>query len=270
MDAYEIISMTLERFGLNSPSMINHVMDWWGEGVSDEELLYRIRETPEYESRFPAMREILEDGRAWTEQQYIQYENRMREMAHEYGIPPEFFSSQRLGQMMVNDVSVNEAQQRMDLALTAVTNAPDYVKQAGREMYGLEPEDLLPLYLGTDEDDALPLVQRRAAAIRAYGAAQYQDFDLTTGQAETISEMSTDPAEIERRMARLGQQANLFRRTAGETGQISKDTGIQAEFGQNRLAAEEIEDLAARRQAQQRGQTGFSAGRTGVGGLEQR
>jgi hypothetical protein len=248
--------------------MIDHVMEWWGEGVSDEELLYRIRETPEYEQRFPGMKDILEDGRAWTEQQYIQYENRMTEMAHEYGIPREFFSRQRIGQMMVNDVSVNEAQQRMDLALTAVTNAPDYVKQAGRDMYGLEPEDLLPLYLGTDEDDTLPLVQRRAAAIRAYGAGQYQDFDLTTGQAETISEMSTDPEEIERRMARLGQQGNLFRRTAGESSQLSKDTGVEAEFGQNQQAAQKVQDVAAARQAQQRSQSGFSAGRAGVGGLE--
>src|SRR3546814_1735147 len=55
-------------------------------GDSFEEIMLELRETREYKERFPAMQTLRQQGRALTEQQYMQYEQGLRQVLHTFGL----------------------------------------------------------------------------------------------------------------------------------------------------------------------------------------
>ena len=268
-DARAVIENFLRQYGLEG--LTEEALAWFSDHtMTDDELLYRVRQTPQYQQRFPAMLQLQQSGRAMSENDYLNYERSIREQGAMFGLNQDFFNNKRIAHMLVSDVSVSEAKERMDLAQTAVMNAPDWVKQAGKDMYGLEPEDLLPLYLGTDEPDTLPMVQRKARAIRAYGQGGQQGVGLTAQQSETVAGLSDSAEAVDRGMQQMAQQRSVLERAAGEQDMLGADTGIAATFGGNQQAAERIRRRQKARESAAGAEQGATVTQQGVSGLKAR
>lgn len=268
-DARVIIENFLRTYGLEG--LTDQALIWFQDHtMTDDELLFKVRQTPQYQDRFPAMQQLQQSGRAISENDYLAYEKGVREQGALYGLNQDFYNSKRIANMLVNDVSVTEAKDRMDLGYQAVMNAPEWIKQAGRDMYGMEPEDLLPLYLGTDQPDAYTSVLRKANAIRAYGQAGRGGIEMDQAQAETVGKLASDAASVDKGMQQMASQRSVLERAAGEQETYGANTGIAATFGGDVSEQQKLSRRQKAREAAAGAESGAVATQQGVQGLKAR
>src|SRR5262245_5462889 len=89
--AKQLITNFLTNYGLGS--LYTWAWNKYLAGESVAQIMLELRDTKEYKQRFPAMATLAKDGRAITEQDYINYEQGVRSLLQQYGIAPEMYSS---------------------------------------------------------------------------------------------------------------------------------------------------------------------------------
>lgn len=218
-----LIESTLARYGLRS--LARWAWRKYLRGDSVEEIMLELRQTRAYKTRFPAMEELSRRGRALSEEEYIDYERNVRNLARQHGLPLNRFGNrQYISDLLLADISIAEAQSRMQLAQAASTTAPrEYREQASR-LYGLRGGDWTSMWLETDK--TLPELEKQFAALSIAGEATIADLgQLSRAQAERMVE-----AGITREQARQGfatVSRELAQRLPGE---------VESALGRSRVA----------------------------------
>jgi hypothetical protein len=264
-DALAYIRELLESYGLGS------LADWaWEQivaGASEAEVIQRLRERPEYQARFPGMAERRARGLpAISEAEYIAYERQAIQMFRAAGLPEGFYDSpDDFARLIGQDVSVAELSQRVQLYEQAVYREPPEVL-AEAERFGLDTGDLVAAMI--DPDRALPLLQKKVDAAQRSAAAQIAGFgSLTENEATRVVELGVSQEQAAQGFSGLAAQAELFRPLSAGEQEIGRDTQIEAAFGQNAEAQNEIERRRRRRQAVFEAGGGFAPGQQGYAGL---
>lgn len=262
-DAQAYVTGLLSDYGLGS------LTDWlWSQiqsGATDDQIVQSLRQTPEYAARFPGLDQMRREGRAISENQWIAYESTARQLMRARGIPADYYSSPAdLAKFIVNDVSVAELQQRIDQAASTIDNHFDL--QAAQDVYGLNPGDLLGLFL--DPTKAENRLMAQAKAIQSAGAAAQTGFgSLSQAQAEQAGGYGLSREQAVQGFGALTQEAELFKPlTQGET-QIGTDTQIAAGLGGDAQAASQIQARARRRTAEFEQGGSYGLGRSGFSGV---
>jgi hypothetical protein len=166
--ALGLISATLSRYGLSE------LAAWaWNQylaGNSPEEIMLKIRQRVEYKTRFPAMEALEKAGRAITEEEYISYEQGLRALVTQYGLPQSLYGSRDyVADLLVKDISLVEAKARMELASTASLTMPLEMRTALNRLYGVTAGQLTSFWL--EPDATLPMLQKQFAAATLAGEA---------------------------------------------------------------------------------------------------
>ncbi len=230
-----------------------------------------LRTTDQYQQLFPGLKEMAQRGEAWNEGQWMHYYNAAQEQASKYGLPSGFLDRDDIGKLLVNRVSADELSQRIDLAGQAVHRADPMIVQKMRD-FGLSDGDLTAFFL--DPDKATPFVEKKAQYVRAGigAAAQRTDFgSIDYGTASDLEKMGVTEAQAIQGFGQLAGQHALFSNTAEDTmigEDITQAEQIGAQFGNNTVNRQEIENRRARRQANFQGGGGAASGgggRTGLG-----
>ena len=269
----DIASLTnkLNQYGLGAlvDEAWRYYKDPTGGGGDVTKVLDYLPTTEAYRNHFPGLKELADQGRAWTPAQWNDYYNDITDAAVSAGIPPTFVERGDIGKMLAGGVSKTEALGRIQAAGQSVYNADPVLIAKMREM-GFSDGDLTAFYL--DADKAAPLLERKnqEGLARISGAAQRTGYDPSLGveTAKGLQELGVDEAEAEAGFGKLYGSRALFDNLVGEEGEITYQEQLAATFGDDVAAAEEIERRRARRQAGFQGgggAAGGGSGRTGLG-----
>jgi hypothetical protein len=259
-DAKAVLETTLGQYGLGA------LAEWaWGrylQGVSVEQIMLEVRQTPTYKARYPAMEELARQGKAISEGAYIDYENTITSLSRQYGVPTDMYATpEGIAKMLVNGVSAKEANDRFQMASVGAISAPEEVKRAYADLYGLSGGDLIATYL--DPEKALPLLERQSAAAQVAGAAYLQGTRADLAEAERLASQGVDFNTAVRGYG----QAQIYEGLDYAGGMATThDDRVAAQFGDT-AALRRVQQAQAARQAAFQGGGGLAAGQEGVTGL---
>lgn len=255
-----IIGGFLGSYGLGS------LADWaWGQwlkGESVDQIMLDLRSTPEYKARFPAMDALAKSGQAISETSYMQYEQSIHSLLQTSGLPKGMYDTpDQIAKMLVNNVSVTEAQSRVQLAQQAVLTAPASVRQALQAQTGLKLGDLTGYYLDTDK--ALPALQTQYAQAQITGAGIEQGLNVDQQTALNLAQQGVSYTQAQQGLGAVAQTGAL----GGGFGETSsQDQRIAAQFG-NAGAQTQVGRVIQGRLATQQGGGGAAQTAQGLAGL---
>ncbi len=261
--ANDVIAAALEPYGLGA--LASWALAKYQAGESIDQIMQEARQTPEYQVRYPAMAELARQGRAISESSYIDYETTIRQLSQQYGVPTAMYATpEGVAKMLVNGVSATEANERFQLAAAGAFSAPDDVKRAYQDLYGLSGGDLIATYL--DADKALPLLERQSAAAQIAGAAYRQQTTADVAEAERLAAQGVT---YDQAVAGYGQ-AQMYQGLDSAAGMATtRDDRVAAAFG-DQAAQRRVQQVAAARQAAFQGSGGIAQGQEGVVGLSRK
>src|ERR1051325_2778839 len=171
--AKALITQTLSTYGLGS--LANWAWTKWQNGESIDQIMLELRQTPEYNTRFPAMDALSKSGRAISEAQYINYEQSAASIFKAAGLPSNLYDTpDDFASFLTNDIALPELQSRVQAYQSAAFSAPQVVRDELQNLYGVTPGELTAFFI--DPDKALPLIQNRYAAAQAAGYSDITGF----------------------------------------------------------------------------------------------
>jgi len=260
-----LLAKALDQYGLSS------LTDWAYEqmlkGVSMDQIMLDLPKTPEYQARFPAMAQLSSSGRAISEAQYIGYENAVRGIMRNSGLPPAFYNEPGdFASLLISDVSVAEVEQRVNNAYAKIAQAPQDVRDAFGQMYGANSDDAFAAFV-LDPERAQPIIQKQVNAALVTAQGGRIGLDISKGMAETVSSTMA-PDQAQQAVRQAGGLRPLTEQTLMEQQQGSVLTGDELLAGITGLtSAEKSKKALESRAAQFQGQGGAVQSKEGVFGL---
>lgn len=200
------------------------------QGDSIDQIMLDLQATPEYKARFPAMAQLQSEGRGISEAAYIDYENRIKGLHQQYGLPPGLYDTpDQIARGLVNHVSFEEASFRAQQAAAAAYTAPESVKQSFAARLGVANTQsaLMAAYL--DDTRAIPLLEQQYAAAQVQGAAIDQGLQVAGQRADELAARGVTYAQALQGFGQV-QQTEALGQGFGETADQEARTG--AAFGE--------------------------------------
>lgn len=233
-----IIDGFLADYGLTG--LGDTAWQWYLTGQGPDQILLNLRQTPEYQARFPAMQTLAQRGHAITEGQYVDYEKSIAQQNQAAGLPQGMYDTpDEIAKLLTSNISPSEYQARLSAYQTAAWQTPPEVRQALTDYYGITPGQLTAFFI--DPDQALPLIQRDVAAAQAGGSAQRSGFgQLSQPDAEYLASLGLSQSALDQGFNKLGTENQLIQGLPGQPG-VGAGTAIQAQFGQNAQAQAQFE-----------------------------
>ena len=232
-------------------------------GQEVQQIILDMPQTPEYKQRFPAAEQLAKEGRAMSPGEYIAYEQTTRELLQRYQVPSGLYdSADMISDLLLKSVSPSEMNDRLRIAATAAYKAPQAVKDALRDTYGVTMGDMTGYYL--DPDRATPLLEQQYASAQIQGAASEQNIQASRETAERLAAQGVTYEQARQGYGVVGATGALGKSLGGETADQS--TRTEAQFG-DQQAARQVERVTKSRQAQFTDQGGAAADQSGVTGL---
>lgn len=200
--AYDILFEDLNPLGLGS--LVEAVLKPLIEdpGVSEEQFTTSLRKSDQYRKRFAANEKRIAKGlKPLSEAAYIGLEDKYQEVMRNYGLPESYYSKGEYGvqtgfeQLIANDVSNTELEDRISTAQKRVINANPEVTTALKQFYpDITNGDILAYSL--DPKNAIENIKRKVTAAEIGGAALTQK-GLTTSlaRAEELQKYGVDKEE---------------------------------------------------------------------------
>jgi hypothetical protein len=173
--AYDILLNEFNKYGLGS--LVEPLKGLIQSNVSPSQFALELQNTDAYKKRFAANQDRIAKGlRALSPAEYIGLEDQYQNVMRNYGLPANYYAKDSLGtqsgfnQLLGNDVSAAELEDRVMTAQSRVVNANPEVKQALRQFYpDITDGDILAYSL--DPSKALTDIKRKVTAAEIGGAA---------------------------------------------------------------------------------------------------
>ena len=299
--ATDIVRNVLEDYGLgellDDPDL--DLINLWVTTGDAAAVWARVRQSDPYKDRFPGMAALSEAGRAISEATYIEMERGYIEIMNAADIDPGFYDEPSdFGALIGGDVSVNEFNQRVALAVEATTRMTSEVREelatyypeitdGDLTAYYLDPERATNIFEEREKIGAARIggiavetgfgsVSRQTAErLRAAGVTEtaarrgFQAIAPSTLAEETASErLNVDPATGRPGVATVRVDGQVGTFDADWSGDITRGELVGGEFGTDPQAARRIEARRQRRLAafaQRGGPAMTGGGYTGLG-----
>lgn len=265
-DAWAYLEALMTTYGLES--LIPFVRDNVVQGRSEAEIVQRLRETPEYKTRFKAIIQRQEKKLPpLSEQEVLAYEAQATELMRSVGLPQGFYDQpDDFAKFLTNDISMAELNQRINDGYMAALNAPQEVRDELERFYNVGPGELAAYFL--DENRLVSVLQKqRTSAEIAAQAKRTRYGALTREESEQLQVGGLTAESANQGFAELAQDEELYGALPGEAGQgISRQTQL-ATLSNDAKAKEEIEKKRRGRQSPFEGGASFASNREGYSGL---
>lgn len=251
----------LKRYGLQG--LTKWASDKIITGASEAEIQLELYDQPAFKQRFWMIFARQKAGLPpVSPNDVLSYEQTATDLAHAFGIT---LSSHKVGDLIANNVSATELQERVSLASQAVHMASADLKGQLQRLYGITAGDLTDYWL--DPKQKAPELTRRFTAAQIAEQAHRSTWgDLSAAQAEGLARQGMDAASATRGFGTLTEMADLFEAVDDTEADISKESQLRLITGDEGVA-KEIEKRAGRRVAQFQGGGGYATGKLGVSGL---
>jgi hypothetical protein len=272
-DAYAIIQSTLAKYGLGGKALSDWIIQSLKNDNPIEQVLLQLEDRPEFKAAFPEI-EARRKREAETgirlqpigPAEILAWRSGAKAMMRTYGLPEEFFNNNADFQnMIVNDVSLEELNSRLDAVSTRVANAPPQIRQVFGEIFGAQTDRALFL-AATNVNTALPVLENMVRQAEAGGAARRLGFSLTQPEMQRVAGLNITYDQAVEGFGELDEQRQLFNETLYETEDFTVgDEGLAAAF---RLEdGQELRRRGEARAAETSGGGGAGSEQRGVTGL---
>ena len=173
--AYDILLSEFNQYGLGS--LVEPLKNLIQSGPDSSQLTLALRATDAYKKRFSANADRIAKGlSALNEREYLGMEDQYQNIMRNYGLPATYYAKDSMGtqagfnQLLANDVSAAELEDRVMTAQSRVINSSPEIKQALRAFYpDITDGDILAYTL--DPTKALTDIKRKVTAAEIGGAA---------------------------------------------------------------------------------------------------
>lgn len=189
--AYDILLEEFNRYGLGS--LVEPLKGLITDNVSPSEFGLRLQQTDAYKKRFSANADRIAKGlTALKPAEYLALEDSYQNIMRNYGLPESYYSKDSLGtqagfnQLIANDVSATELEDRVMTAQNRVVNANPEVYKALKAFYpDITNGDILAYTL--DPTKALDAIKRKVTAAEIGGAALAAGLTTEAAAAENLA-----------------------------------------------------------------------------------
>lgn len=249
--AHALIREVLDRYGLGELSQ------WaWQQlvnGRSHAEVMLELREQPTFKERFKAIDIRRQHGlNPVSPEDIINYETTARDLMRASGLPRGFYDeADDFAELIGKGVSLQSVQHRVRESWDRVVNAPEEVRGAMFELYGMQSDQALAA-LFFDPDKAETKLADMARTAVAGGAMDSFGFDIDATAAGRVAGFDLADSAVRSGFGRLAQLRSVFNETRGERNQADLDAmteGVNAVFDAGE-GAEAIESRIGARRAE--------------------
>lgn len=216
--AADILRAILKPYGLDG--LAQRMYDVGKNSEHDPNVAYLwLRDQPEYKAAFPGMA-IREQNKLtpMTETQYLDWKSQYIATMRNNGIPAGFYDKEDdFAQLIGRDISPPEIERRVVEGVVAVQQAPQQVRDALRNYYGIDDGSLAAYWLDPQRYGKDLLFQKAASFIG--GQALQTDYgQISRQEAERLASAGVRDADALQRFGELGAAEELFTNFASETG----------------------------------------------------
>lgn len=266
--AYDLMLSEFTKYGLSS--LVEPLKGFVISGASPAELTLRLQETDAYKKRFAANADRIAKGlTALSPAEYVAMEDSYQNIMRNYGLPDSYYAKDSMGtqagfrQLLANDVSATELEDRVMTAQNRVVNANPEVTKALKAFYpDITNGDILAYAL--DPSKALDAIKRKVTSAEIGGAALAQGLTTDAVGAEYLAKYGITKAQAQQG---YGQIAGMLPRAQQLSAIYEQDPYTQAiaeadVFGTagSAEATAKKKKLTALETAQFSGQSGTSSG----------
>lgn len=229
VSAFNILKDQFSKYGLGS--LVDGIKNLLVDGTPASEFAIRLRETPEYKTRFAANDARIQAGlAALSPAEYVALEDQYQKIMRNYGLPSSYYAKDTTGKqvgfekLLGADVSASELEDRIATAQQRVINTNPEVLQALRQFYpDLNNADILAYTL--DPENALQNIKRKVTAAEIGGAALAQGLQAQGGTAESLAgqgltktQAQKGYTEIAGMLPRASQLSDIYGQESVHTG----------------------------------------------------
>lgn len=258
---YALLYAQFKTFGLES--LAPRIIDYIVQGYSGETVAMLLRDTPEYQARFPAMAALRESGRAIQEVDYVNYEINAAQLEQRFGLPKGYLTdSSTIATLLTNNVSGDDLVGRVQLNAAAQFDAPPELRATLKDYYGLDANGSLTAYY-LDPEHSLDYLNRQMAAAKIGASARRQSIALGVDTATLLEQRGISAQQADQGFA---QVASLERLQYGAGDVADQDTLVAAAFG-DAAAAQAVERAQKGRTSRFAGGGGAAESQSGIVGL---
>ena len=250
----------MNDYGLSS--LMGKIESYVKTGLDGDAVVAMIRDTQEYRDRFPAMAALSSKNRAISEAAYIDFERNAAGLERAYGLPAGMLGKDSVTNLITNEVSAQELENRVTMAAAGAFQASQEVRDTFRDYYGIESGGLTAYFL--DPAKALPLLNKQYASAQIGAEAQMQDFAIASGMAERLNEAGITQQEARQGFAQTARQRGF---TQGRGDTVTQDQLVSGTFMNDEKSKSAIERVQKSRKGQFEQGGGFASSAAGVGGL---
>ena len=266
--AYALLLSEFTKYGLGS--LVAPLQDLIKQGLSPAEFSLALQNTDAYKQRFSANTDRIAKGlTALSPAEYIGLEDQYQNIMRNYGLPANYYAKDSMGtqsgfnQLLGNDVSAAELEDRVMTAQSRVVNANPETMQALKQFYpGITNGDILAYSL--DPTKALTDIKRKVTAAEIGGAALGQGLSTSQTAAEGLAGYGINKAQAQQGYKDIAEILPTGEKLAS-IYQESPYTQQQAEQEIFNLA--DSAAAAKKRKRLSQLETGTFSGSSGVGAL---
>ena len=232
VSAFTILQEQFTQYGLGS--LVEGIRDLIETDTPPAEFTMKLRALPTYQKRFAANAQRIAKGlTALDEASYLQQEDAYQNIMRNYGLPESYWKKDSIGtqegftNLLANDVSAVELEDRVMSAQTRVVNANKEVKDAIKQFYGdaVTDGDILAYVL--DPKQGLQDVKRKITSFEIGGAAigaglktteeralELAGYGITKAQAQQGFQTVAEVAPRGGQLAEIYKQSPYTQQTA--------------------------------------------------------
>ena len=265
--AYDILLSEFNQYGLGS--LVEPLKALIVSGPSSAELTLALRATDAYKKRFSANADRIAKGlSALNEREYLGLEDQYQSIMRNYGLPASYYAKDSMGtqagfnQLLANDVSAAELEDRVMTAQSRVINANPEIKQALRSFYpDITDGDILAYTL--DPTKALTDIKRKVTAAEIGGAALGAGLATSQLAAENLANYGVTKGQAQQGYGAIAE----FLPTGQKLSQIYQETPYtQTQAEQEIFNLADSATAAKKRKRLSQLETATFSGSSGAGG----
>ena len=259
-NAYQIIAAAFNDYGLGTlaPKILELVQQGYN---TESEITMMLRETTEYKTRFAANEARAKKGLSTlSPAEYVAQERQYAQVMRAAGLPTGFYDSvDDYRGLLERDVSINEVQQRAQLAQKAAFEVPAETRQAFLDFYGIGVGELTAYFL--DPEKGTALIERQSRAADIAGAQKIALGNASQQSAERLADLGVTDAQARQgyqQIADLLPDAEKLSSIYGDEGKYDLRAAESEVFGDTggAAASKTRKGLASRERAAFSGSSG--------------
>lgn len=252
-----ILSQILARYGLSSLSewASNAIIFGW----SNDQVLLELYERPEFNNRFPGIKAREAAGYPpISPDEYLQYEQTMYGLSKMWDLG---ITQDEINNMVSNNVSVREGEERVTLAASVVFEDDSETRQELQRIYGVSTGQLIRYWM--DPKKSFGNIQQQYRVAQLAGASLRTGYgEITEQQGKRLLEAGLDRSSALSGFSELVANEELFKSTVGTEEDITRDQQIGLLTGDTELA-QQLKQRQRRRLAEYQGGGGVASGESG-------